>query len=241
MKKLKKVIKIILIVIIVILVLFESYKIFNYFYKKDIYTKVYSNIDKNYYIERKCIELQDENSSFNSVYINNEKYMKFIYMNSNSKEKNTFFTRTIYLDKDKNIAINTFENMNEFNKDVAYINDSNFVGVESIFESYNPAYFDYSYSNNLIEKIKYKLFDIANSPILIKSEKYNGKDCYKIVENFGFNISATIRYIEKETFLPVATIDNLNNQKEEYNCQIREITDEEIDLPNLSNYYVMVN
>ena len=29
----------------------EEYKIFNYFYKKDIYTKVYSNIDKNYYIE----------------------------------------------------------------------------------------------------------------------------------------------------------------------------------------------
>ena len=104
-------------------------------------------------------------------------------------------------------------------------------------ESYNTN----TNSNNLIEKIKYKLFDIANSPILIKSEKYNGKDCYKIVENFGFNISATIRYIEKETFLPVATIDNLNNQKEEYNCQIREITDEEIDLPNLSNYYVMVN
>lgn len=239
MKKLKKVIKIILIVIIVILVLFESYKIFNYFYKKDIYTKVYSNIDKNYYIERKCIELQDENSSFNSVYINNEKYMKFIYMNSNSKEKNTFFTRTIYLDKDKNIAINTFENMNEFNKDVAYINDSNFVGAHSIFETYNPEYFNYG--DNLIEKIKNTFVEIAWAPNLITSEKYEGKDCYKLVDYFGGISPAIISYIEKETFLPVATIDNLNNQKEEYNCQIREITDEEIDLPNLSNYYVMVN
>lgn len=236
MKKSKKVIKIILIVIIAILLLFQLYKLFNYFYKKDIYTKVYSNINKNYYVETKVIDLLGSGNIFKNTYMNNEKYMKFIYEDFNNIAN---AKRTIYMDKDKNIVINIFEKMNNELKDVAFINDSLFVGTEPIFESYNPKYFEYGES--LIERIKYKIFEIESSPLLITTEKYNGKECYKIVENFGFNISATIRYIEKETFLPVATIDNLNNQKKEYNCQIREVTDEEIDLPNLSNYYVMVN
>ena len=236
MKKSKKVIKIILIVIIAILLLFQLYKLFNYFYKKDIYTKVYSNINKNYYVETKVIDLLGSGNIFKNTYMNNEKYMKFIYEDFNNIAN---AKRTIYMDKDKNIVINIFEKMNNELKDVAFINDSLFVGTEPIFESYNPKYFEYGES--LIERIKYKIFEIESSPLLITTEEYNGKECYKIVENFGFNISATIRYIEKETFLPVATIDNLNNQKKEYNCQIREITDEEIDLPDLSNYYVMVN
>ena len=236
MKKSKKVIKIILIVIIAILLLFQLYKLFNYFYKKDIYTKVYSNINKNYYVETKVIDLLGSGNIFKNTYMNNEKYMKFIYEDYNNIASDK---RKIYMDKDKNIVINIFEKMNNELKDVAFINDSLFVGTEPIFESYNPKYFEYGES--LIERIKYKIFEIESSLLLITTEKYNGKECYKIVENFGFNISATIRYIEKETFLPVATIDNLNNQKEEYNCQIREVTDEEIDLPDLSNYYVMVN
>ena len=240
MKKSKKVIKIVLIVIIVILLLFQLYKLFNYFYKKDIYTKVYSNIDKNYYVETKGTDLSGQGNTFNYVYINNENYIKCIYKDFNTNEdSDKVFTRKIYKDKEKNIVINTFENMNELNKDVAYISDSLFVGTEPIFESYNPKYFEYG--ENLIERIKYKIFEIESSPLLITTEKYNGKECYKIVENFGFNTSAIISYIEKETFLPVATIDNLNYQKREYNCQIREVTDEEIDLPDLSNYYVMVN
>ena len=236
MKKSKKVIKIILIVIIAILLLFQLYKLFNYFYKKDIYTKVYSNINKNYYVETKVIDLLGSGNIFKNTYMNNEKYMKFIYEDYNNIASDK---RKIYMDKDKNIVINIFEKMNNELKDVAFINDSLFVGTEPIFESYNPKYFEYGES--LIERIKYKIFEIESSPLLITTEKYNGKECYKIVENFGFNISATIRYIEKETFLPVATIDNLNNQKKEYNCQIREVTNEEIDLPDLSNYYVMVN
>lgn len=236
MKKSKKVIKIILIVIIAILLLFQLYKLFNYFYKKDIYTKVYSNINKNYYVETKVIDLLGSGNIFKNTYMNNEKYMKFIYEDFNNIAS---AKRKIYMDKDKNIVISIFEKMNNELKDVAFINDSLFVGTEPIFESYNPKYFEYGES--LIERIKYKIFEIESSPLLITTEKYNGKECYKIVENFGFNISATIRYIEKETFLPVATIDNLNNQKKEYNCQIREVTDEEIDLPDLSNYYVIVN
>lgn len=236
MKKSKKVIKIILIVIIAILLLFQLYKLFNYFYKKDIYTKVYSNINKNYYVETKVIDLLGSGNIFKNTYMNNEKYMKFIYEDFNNIAN---AKRKIYMDKDKNIVISIFEKMNNELKDVAFIDDSLFVGTEPIFESYNPKYFEYGES--LIERIKYKIFEIESSPLLITTEKYNGKECYKIVENFGFNIFATIRYIEKETFLPVATIDNLNNQKKEYNCQIREVTDEEIDLPDLSNYYVMVN
>ena len=236
MKKSKKVIKIILIVIIAILLLFQLYKLFNYFYKKDIYTKVYSNINKNYYVETKVIDLLGSGNIFKNTYMNNEKYMKFIYEDFNNIAS---AKRKRYMDQDKNIVISIFEKMNNELKDVAFINDSLFVGTEPIFESYNPKYFEYGES--LIERIKYKIFEIESSPLLITTEKYNGKECYKIVENFGFNISATIRYIEKETFLPVATIDNLNNQKKEYNCQIREVTDEEIDLPDLSNYYVIVN
>ena len=236
MKKSKKVIKIILIVIIAILLLFQLYKLFNYFYNKDIYTKVYSNINKNYYVETKVIDLLGSGNIFKNTYMNNEKYMKFIYEDFNNIAS---AKRKIYMDKDKNIVISIFEKMNNELKDVAFINDSLFVGTEPIFESYNPKYFEYGES--LIERIKYKIFEIESSPLLITTEKYNGKECYKIVENFEFNISATIRYIEKETFLPVATIDNLNNQKKEYNCQIREVTDEEIDLPDLSNYYVIVN
>ena len=184
MKKSKKVIKIILIVIIAILLLFQLYKLFNYFYKKDIYTKVYSNINKNYYVETKVIDLLGSGNIFKNTYMNNEKYMKFIYEDFNNIAS---AKRKIYMDKDKNIVISIFEKMNNELKDVAFINDSLFVGTEPIFESYNPKYFEYGES--LIERIKYKIFEIESSPLLITTEKYNGKECYKIVENFEFNIS----------------------------------------------------
>lgn len=241
MKKLKKVIKIILIVIIAIFVLFGLYKTFNFYYKKSIYAKIYENINKNYWAEVKWIELSEPDKIVRkNIYWNNEKYLKVIYEYANSdKNNNQIMSRKLYKDKDENIVVTTFENMNEFNKDVAYVNDSNFVGAHSIFETYNPEYFNYG--DNLIEKIKNKFVEIAWAPNLIISEKYEGKDCYKLVDYFGGISPAIISYIEKETFLPVATIDKLNNQKEEYNFQVREITDEEIALPNLSNYYVMVN
>lgn len=241
MKKSKKVIKIILIVIIAIFVLFGLYKTFNFYYKKSIYAKIYENINKNYWAEVKWIELSEPDKIANKIiYWNNENYLKVIYEYTNSdKNNNQIMSRKLYKDKDENIVITTFENINEFNKDVAYVNDSHFVGAHSIFETYNPEYFNYG--DSLIEKIKNIFIEIAWAPTLITSEKYEGKDCYKLVEYFGGISPVIIRYVEKETFLPVATIDKLNNQKEEYNFQVREVTDDEIDLPDLSNYYVMVN
>ena len=80
--------------------------------------------------------------------------------------------------------------------------------------------------HNLLMYVVYAL-----SPVI--SKEYNGIDCYEINNCFGLTFIAKI-YIDKETYLPVASVNN--SEIETYKFEVGNVTDEDVTVPDLSGY-----
>lgn len=229
----KKIGKAILFVLIASLVLFISYKLFYYYYAMNIYNKVIANTENDY--EATVTIVDNDNNSYSEMnYLKNENYVK-VQRNDNGVKSNETFQ-----DLKNNTEVTIFDNTannseKNANMTIGYFFDGN------VFYLFDYK-FDEIYKNekNIIKKIKYYINAVATaSPTIIKTVQYEGRECYALVYKYDSNFEE-IYYIEKNTYLPVAYVDKPNQNTTTYNINFREVTDEEINYPDLSEYYTSV-
>lgn len=225
----KKIGKAILFVIIASLVLFISYKLYFYYYAKNINEKVYINEDKDYVA---TITITDNMNNINTKvdYTKNENYLKKRRTDNNNYSNETFKdlknkTEVTIYDSEKKQA----------NMTIGFFGNNDAFGLLNYkFDEF------YKSEKNILNKIKYFLFNIfEGAPTMIKTVEYEGRKCYALMYSYigGFE---EIYYIEKDTYLPVAHIDKTNMSKITYNIELKEVTDEEINYPDLSEYYTSI-
>lgn len=233
----KKVLKLVLIVLIILILLLISFRVFNYIWAKNIYGKILENDKKDYYAE--VVENDKVNNRImEEIYINNDNYLKRDLTNiTNEGIKMTYSS---IIDKDKNMEIINYSGDYVQNQeDVVNINFDSTRYAYSVFNAFNLYNLIGSEENSTFEKIKFEIFNfIYNAPILIKTEEYEGRNCYVIINYYGKDFVEKL-YVEKETYLPVANFFG-NENSTTYNITLRDISDEEINYPDLNNYYVTV-
>lgn len=233
----KKVLKIILIILIILILLLISFRVFNYIWAKNIYSKILENEGKDYYAE---VINNDKinNRVMEEKYINNDNYLKRELTNISSDGiKMTYST---IIDKDKNMEIINYSgDYVQDQSDVVNINFDRTLYSYSVFNSFKIYDLIENEEDSVFDKIKYEFFNlINNTPTLIKTEEYEGKNCYAMTTYYGNDLVQKL-YVEKETYLPVASFFG-NENSTTYKITLREIADEEFDYPDLSNYYVTV-
>lgn len=233
----KKVLKIILIILIILILLLISFRVFNYIWAKNIYSKILENEGKDYYAE---VINNDKinNRVMEEKYINNDNYLKRELTNISSD--GIKMTYSAIIDKDKNMEIINYSGDYVQNQsDVVNINFDRTLYSYSVFNSFKIYDLIEKEKNSVFDKIKYEFFNlINNTPTLIKTEEYEGKNCYAMTTYYGNDLVQKL-YVEKETYLPVASFLG-NENSTTYNITLREIANEEFDYPDLSNYYVKV-
>lgn len=240
----KKIVKSIIIVLILAVVIFFIYKSFMFIYFNNIMSKVYENKDKNYYATVTQIDYLN-NAKTELKYWNNDKFLKeenkYSSMNSTGE----------YVDDSSNLRFVNYEQNLDFiplktedGKKVANMVYGTLIGSKGPFETYGYM-LDYASFEEYVSKANFKdkinayinlfMFEI---PTYIKSENYEGKDCYLLI--WGKDKYDSIKvYIEKSTYLPIAYIDG-QNSKTNYDIDLRTVTDEEINYPDLSEYYTSI-
>lgn len=102
---------------------------------------------------------------------------------------------------------------------------------------YNYTFFliDPHYSDEITTKEKIlSYFMYAICPVI--PTEYNGVKCYEI--NYGMGLVRIAKiYIDRETLLPVASVEVINNDNTEtYECKLDIVTDEDVTMPDLSEY-----
>ena len=226
----KKIGKSILFVIIVSLVLFISYKLFFYYYAKNISDKVYANKDKEFVA---TITTADKQNNINSEvkYLKNENYLKL-----QRKIDNNMYLDETFQDLKNNTEVTILDN----EKKQANMTIGNFFSG-NIFNfldyKFNEHYKD---EKNILNKVNYFSIRVANgSPTIIKTVEYEGKEYYVLIYNYLGQFEE-IYCIEKDTYLPFVYIDKTNLTTMTYDIEIRDVTDEEINYPELSQYYTTV-
>ena len=238
----KKIIKSIIIVLILALVIFLAYKAYMFMYSKNIVSKYLENSDKNYIATVTRTDYVN-NSKTISKYWNSDKFfkneIKSIELN---KEENLDESRAIVSIKNKEQNVTISPSITDDGKKTASVMYGNVPINDGLFETYGRT-LDYSLLKdlklNLIDKIyAYIEFFEYNVPTYIKSENYLGKDCYVLI--WGINkYNCSKLYIEKDTYLPIVYT---RGQDEfiTYDMNLRTVTDEEINYPELSEYYTSI-
>lgn len=123
-------------------------------------------------------------------------------------------------------------------------------GIKESFFSYNEMT-EYTYSK--------MLKDVLKCPTLLYITTYNGEECYAIKQFCIFNMgnllfvgdanyfemltSTYVQYVSKDTKLPVGNSSNGKLLLDESNCEYftKEVTGEDIKLPDLSEYEKIKN
>lgn len=246
----KKVLKKIFIVIVILAVLFIVWRVSLFVFVKNIEKKTFENFQGDYYYKI------TSNSGISREFWSNEKH-KVINLNG-STEIWQDREKKIYLVMPKGgdsatikyeIAVNpAIEYMDMFdNGESAYI--TNWTWDNSVKWHFM------NWSGNLVSKICDIFRGLVEEPLMtiknVTTEVVNNKECYKI--ELGYNIAGyETYYIEKETALPIRTIQkNIvqsrsgeNWQEEiymqEFEYSFDKITDESLEMPSLDNCYVLV-
>lgn len=89
---------------------------------------------------------------------------------------------------------------------------------------------EYTWYQKLLGNIIYSLCPVIPT-------EYNGVKCYEISYNMFFIKLAKI-YIDRDTYLPIASKDilNIDNPAETYKCEVDIVTDEDVTMPDISEY-----
>jgi hypothetical protein len=253
MKKIKKKFWIIIIALFVLFIVFLLFDLWKYFYVKRIYSKINENENKylaycvtaktsdtNYNLEQETKYIKTENYTKNSIMIkNNGINKKMITDRWKNLKDNTEMTRiTInFLNEDgskddssDDLAINQIITINE---------ESKFIGY-NFFEKQTSDYkFYWLEEENLFTNIINNIWVLIKQPS-IKTKELDGKECYLI--KYSPLDNGTEYYIEKDTYLLLQSTDGVYDDDKvtfEYDYDF-DITDEDLELPNLSEYYVTI-
>ena len=87
----------------------------------------------------------------------------------------------------------------------------------------------YTWYQKILGNLMYSL-----CPVILA--EYNGVKCYEI--NYGLFFARIAKiYIDRETYLPIASKEIINNNPvETYECKIDVVTDEDVTMPDISEY-----
>jgi hypothetical protein len=232
----KKVIKRFLIIVLIILIAFIVWKASLWIRVVKMEKKINENLQRD--VHYKMIM---NNNTHSIEYWISDKYKKMSY--SVDSESGIGDTLDIWYDVENDMIISESAN-NAMNVSISDeggyyfgLNDSNFLQF-FLTNGLTRDEIAYVWKNNpqdLVVMLVQNLISIDS----IKTEVVDGKECYAI--NYFF--SEYSKYIEKDTYLPVQSVDRYGDEENvtKYEFSFEPITKESLDFPNLDDYYVLVN
>lgn len=237
----KKVLKKIFIVIVILAVLFIVWRVSLFVFVRNLEKKTFENFQGDYYYKI------TSNSGLSREFWSNEKH-KVINLNGSTeiwqdKEKKIYLvmpkggdSATIKYEVSENPSIRYMDMFG--NGENAYITNWSWnSNVKYVFTYWN---------GNILRKIYEIFYYLIEEPLMtvknVTTEVVNDKECYKIELGKDFNGYETY-YIEKETALPIRTIQKNSEEEiymQEFEYSFDKITDESLEMPSLDNCYVLV-
>lgn len=217
----------------------KSLKAYDKYIESNNYKYVYEN-NSHKYGPNQCVIYKkgDKLKTITEYYPDEdgriEKYTAYIQGNSK-----------VYVnDEEKTFLINT-SSVADYMSYTKTINRYTFSQIEYYIQS----------EESLFQKVKDILKELGDAlPDEVTLEEYEGKDCYKCTfinkykqsERYT-SIGIEEIYLEKETFLPVYSIQNIyekgdhvrklmDEKREKYTYDFDIVTDNDVDLPDLSEY-----